>query len=293
MSTTPSAPAGAAANRESAVERWLARVTYEVFPAAGIEQRVAAELPVGSRVAVTHSPRHGVERSAEIACALADAGNEPVLHIAAKGTPSEQALEEVVARARAAGVAEAFVIGGDGERPLGPFGQAADLLEALLALPDTFPRVGVGAHPEGHPHASEPDLLAALLRKQRLGADYVATQMCFDAVAWLRWVATIRNAGVMLPLSVGVPGVVSRRKLVEIGIRAGAGPSLRALRGQRGFARLALGGGSYRPDELLGALAAGPCDATEGIDGLHLFTFNNLAPTVAWVERERRGRRRA
>lgn len=281
------------AAREDGFARWLGHVTYEVFPAAGIEERIAQELPAGSRVAVTHSPKHGVEHSCEIACALAARGYEPVLHMAAKGMPSQQALEEVAGRARAAGVAEAFVVGGDGERPLGPFGQAADLLEAALALPDAFPRIGVGGHPEGHPHASDADLLAALLRKQELGASYVATQMCFDADAWRRWAAAIAEAGVTLPLSVGVPGVVSRRKLLEIGIRAGAGPSLRALKGQKGFARRALGGGAYAPDELLGALDGGPGELTERIDSLHLFTFNNLAPTVEWVERMRLSRPQA
>ncbi len=237
---------------------WLGQVTYEVFPAAGIDASVAEHLPVGSRVAVTHSPKQGVERSCEIACALAARGYEPVLHVAAKGTPSQALLEDVVGRARAAGVEEAFVVGGDGEVPRGPFATAAELLAAVVALPDAFPRIGVAGHPEGHPHASAADLLAALVEKQRLGASYVATQMCFDAGAWVGWAARLEAAGVTLPLSVGVPGVVSRRKLLEIGVRAGAGPSLRALKGQRGFARRALGGGAYAPDELLDALDAHP-----------------------------------
>jgi methylenetetrahydrofolate reductase (NADPH) len=274
--------------RDGCFARWLQRVTYEIFPAAGIEERVAEELRVGSRVAVTHSPRHGIERSCEIACALAQRGYEPVLHMAAKGVPSQHLLEEVVGRAHEAGVAEAFVIGGDGERALGPFGQAAELLEATLALPDTFTRVGVGGHPEGHPAASAADLLTALRRKQRLGASYIATQMCFDADAWRAWAEAIAEQGVRLPLSVGAPGVVSRRRLLEIGIRAGAGPSLRALKGQKGFARRALGGGAYEPDELLGALADGPSQLADRINSLHLFTFNDLAPTVAWVEEQRR-----
>jgi methylenetetrahydrofolate reductase (NADPH) len=272
---------------ESNLARWVQHVTYEIFPAVGIESRVAEELPIGSRVAVTHSPRHGVEHSCEIACALAARGYEPVLHLAAKNVASMEVLEEVAGRARRAGVDEALVIGGDDERPLGPFAQAADLLEAILALADPFPRLGVGAHPEGHPKASDRELLAALLRKQQLGATYVATQMCFDADAWRHWTTMILEAGVTLPLSVGVPGVVSLRKLLEIAIRAGVGPSMRAIRGQRGFARRALGGASYAPDQLLGALAAGPKPLTERIESLHLFTFNNLAPTVAWVERTR------
>ncbi|HEX5146931.1 MAG TPA: methylenetetrahydrofolate reductase [Conexibacter sp.] len=264
---------------------WLANPTYEVFPAAGIEASVAEHLPAGSRVAITHSPRHGVARSAEIACALAAEGYEPVLHVAAKGTPSQALLEEVAGRARAAGVEEAFVVGGDGEAPSGPFANASELLAAIVALPDPFPRIGVGGHPEGHPHASEDDLLAALLEKQRLGASYVATQMCFDADAWRAWAARIEAAGVTLPLSVGVPGVVSRRKLLEIGIKAGAGPSLRALKGQKGFALRALGGGAYAPVELLSALAADPDEQTRRIESLHLFTFNSLDATVAWVQR--------
>jgi methylenetetrahydrofolate reductase (NADPH) len=266
---------------------WLRKLTYEVFPAAGIEDLILEHLPAGSRVAVTHSPKHGVVRSVEIAVALAQRGYEPVLHIAAKGTESQAQMEDVAGRARAAGVEEAFIVGGDGDAPKGPFANASELLAAIVALDDPFPRIGIGGHPEGHPHASEADLLAALQEKQRLGATYIATQMCFDADAWRDWAARIEAAGVTLPLSVGVPGVVSRRKLVEIGIKAGAGPSLRALKGQKGFARRALGGGAYSPDELLQALADGPQEQTARIESLHLFTFNSLDPTVAWVERMR------
>jgi methylenetetrahydrofolate reductase (NADPH) len=267
----------------SALGRWLEHVTFEIFPAAGIEDGVAEHLPRGSRVAVTHSPRHGVEHSLALATTLAASGYEPVLHIAAKGVASEQLLTDVLAELRRAEVREVFAIGGDQPEPLGPYGDATALVAAIRNGADPSLRIGVGAHPEGHPKASQSDLLHALQSKQRLGASYVATQMCFDAAGWCRWACEIEAAGVTLPLSVGVPGAVSRRKLMEIGIRAGAGPSLRALRSQRGFARRALTGGTYVPDDLLQDLAASPATQIQRIDALHVFTFNSLEATVAWL----------
>lgn len=265
------------------IAQWLEDPVFEVFPAPGIEGAVSECVPRGSRIAVTHSPRQGLVRSGDIAAELSDRGFEPVIHIAARGVPSLGALSAVVETVAGRGVREAFLIGGDQERPAGPYRDAADLLAAVNGLGRPFARIGVAGHPEGHPHVADSVLMDALLRKQDLGADYVATQMCFDAAAWADWAEAYAAAGVNLPLSVGVPGVVDRKKLLRIGIRAGAGPSLRALRAQKGFAKRALGGRSYSPGKLLMDLAALPGAHLDLVTSVHFFTFNNVRPTLAWA----------
>jgi methylenetetrahydrofolate reductase (NADPH) len=57
------------------------------------------------------------------------------------------------------------------------------------------------------------------------------------------------------------------------------GDSARFLTKNRGLLRILRPGG-YRPDRLIRRLAEVALDV--GVDGLHVFTFNQVASTVAW-----------
>ena len=137
--------------------------------------------------------------------------------------------------------------------------------------------VGVTAYPEGHPHIDDSTLLDALRRKNG-GADYMVTQLCFDPGVVVDWLAGVREAGVSLPVYVGVPGFVDRRRLLELSVRVGVGASVSFIRKQRGIRRFARRGSSVAA-ELLEAI--GPFVGREpGIAGVHFFTFNRLAETL-------------
>lgn len=78
-------------------------------------------------------------------------------------------------------------------------------------------------------------------------ATYVVSQMCFDAQAVLAWAGRAYRARVSLPLQVGIPAVVARRKLVRVAERIGVGGSVRFLgKHQHGLVRLLVPRG-YRP----------------------------------------------
>jgi methylenetetrahydrofolate reductase (NADPH) len=97
------------------------------------------------------------------------------------------------------------------------------------------------------------------------------------------WVADIRAAGVEMPVVVGLPGVVERRKLAEISLRTGVGSSLRYLRKHgRQIVTLARSR-RYDPTPLAEAVADHAADETLGIRGVHLFTFNQVEQTRDWV----------
>jgi len=267
----------------SALARLLEAPHYEVIPVNGIEEKVAA-LPKGATVTVTASPRHGIERTIDVSARLAGRGYRVVPHLAARMIADRGQLERIVAHLEAADIHEAFVIGGDASPPAGGYADAGDLLDELGALPHSLTRIGVGGYPEGHPLIPEADLLEALRRKQR-HADYIATQLCFDAQVLARWVLAIREAGIGLPVVVGLPGVVERRKLAEISLKTGVGASLRYLaRHGRQIATLARSR-HYDPTPLALALAARAEEADLGICGVHLFTFNQVEATEAWVRR--------
>jgi methylenetetrahydrofolate reductase (NADPH) len=140
----------------------------------------------------------------------------------------------------------------------------------------------VGGYPEGHPLVREAALLDALRRKQP-HAHYVVTQLCFDSDALTRWISSLREAGITLPIVVGLPGCVGRRKLAEVSLQVGVGASLRYLaRHRRQLAALARSR-TYDPTALAGAIAAHLDEPELRLQGVHLFTFNQVEATQRWL----------
>ena len=269
---------------QSALSLLLKEPRYEVIPVQGIEQKVAA-LPYGATVTVTASPAQGLDRTMDVSVALAARGFRVVPHFAARMVSGRSHLERLVQRVEGSGIREAFVVGGDADPPAGDYVDAGDLLEELAGLAHPFVRIGIGGYPEGHPLIPDQRLLEALLRKQPF-ATHLVTQLCFDADALATWVADIRAAGVELPVVVGLPGVVERRRLAEISLRTGVGASLRYLRKHgRQIVTLARSR-RYDPTPLAEALAVRAADESLGIRGAHLFTFNQVEQTRDWVAQQ-------
>lgn len=265
----------------SALSLLLKEPRYEVIPVRGIEQKVAA-LPYGATVTVTASPKLGMDRTLDVSTALAARGFQVVPHVAARMVAGRSHLERLVQRLEASRIREIFVIGGDADPPASVYADAGDLLEELAGLAHPFIRVGVGGYPEGHPLIADDRLLEALLRKQPF-ASHLVTQLCFDAGALAGWAQGIRAAGIDLPVVVGLPGVVERRKLAEISLRTGVGSSLRYLRKHgRQIVTLARSR-SYDPTPLAEAVAGYAGDPGLGLQGVHLFTFNQVEQTRNWV----------
>ena len=164
----------------------------------------------------------------------------------------------------------------------GFFGVPADL-NAIEDLGRRPPRVGVPSYPDGH-HRIATDVLWADLAAKRAHADYTVTQLCFDADLVSGFVAEARERGIDLPVVAGVPGVVDTARLLRISVRIGVADAVRFARSQRATAGSLLRPGRHRPDELVAALAADEAD----LAGLHLYTFNQIEPTVRWLSQARR-----
>ena len=111
---------------------------------------------------------------------------------------------------------------------------------------------------------------------------YCSTQMCFDAPRITSWLTAERTAGMSLPVHLGISGVVDRAKLLSIGVRLGIGQSLRYLRKNRRAVTRLMTAPHYDPNDLLVPLSAQMVELD--IRALHIFTFNQVAATVAWRE---------
>lgn len=259
---------------------------YELLPFSSADAEVAAlERPVV--LTMTCSPRHGIDHTVDAACDFAALGHTLVVHLAARTIRDAAHLDEILGRLADSGIGDIFVIGGDGE-PVGEFVSASELLPVIAAHDRRPTRLGIGAYPEGHP-AIGPAVLEAALRDKAELADYMTTQLCFDPKALVGWIRATRAAGIELPLYVGLPGPVDRRRLLEVSMRVGVGTSIRFLRKQPSIREL-LGRTEHAADRLMDVIVPLRRDPELGIAGLHFFTFNRLGATLAW-EAQRATRR--
>jgi methylenetetrahydrofolate reductase (NADPH) len=254
---------------------------YEILPfGKGPEQALQLGVPV--HLTVTTSPKHGIDRSVEVAERVRGAGHTVTLHVAARMVRSEEHLTEVLERTAAVGIDDLFVIGGDAPDPLGPFTSAGELLDVLVAHPRRPRTIGIGSYPEGHPLIA-PEVLDEVLEQKARVADYLVTQLCFDTKTLLAWLDGVRGRGIHLPLHLGAVGPIERTRLLEIATRIGVGPSLRFLRKQHGITQL-FRSPANSANRFFDQLQPRVGDPRYGIAGFHLFTFNDLTGTHAWYE---------
>jgi methylenetetrahydrofolate reductase (NADPH) len=252
---------------------------FEILPVGRGEQE-AAQLPGPEKLTVICSPRHGPDRSVAVARHLSDLGHAMTVHLAARMVRDRAHLDELLAGMARARVEDVFLIAGDATPPHGPYASAVDLLPVIAEHPQRPREIGIAGYPEGHPLVDPGGLADALEQKSPL-ASYITTQLCFDGEAVLAWLTETRERGVGLPVLVGLPGVVDRRRLLEVSMRIGVGPSLAYLRKQRGLRHL-LAPASITPDEVYDVLA--PCldDGELNLAGFHYYTFNQLLETWRW-----------
>lgn len=260
----------------------LWRPRYELIPMRGVEGAVEA-LPPGAVVTITASPTRGMEPTMQLAAQLVAAGHHAVPHLSARLVASRGHLDELLARMDELGIVEAFVIAGDAAEPAGPYAGAVELLETMNERGHGLQDVGISGYPERHPLLDDRTTVVAMTAKAS-HATYIVSQICYEPATIRAWITAVRQRGVTLPIHIGLPGVVERRRLLTLSLRVGLGDSVRYLSKQSETATRMLAG--YTPDELVHGLADLLADPTAGIAGWHLFTFNEVARTEAWRQHQ-------
>ncbi|WP_435133179.1 methylenetetrahydrofolate reductase [Actinacidiphila sp. bgisy144] len=261
--------------------RLLKEATIEVIPLKGAQEQILATAQ-DATVAVTCSPKFGLARTLEHCAVAAHSGRRVVPHLAARMVADRPALRDFVRRVADLGVTDLYVVGGDATVPVGRYADAAGLLDDLTSMEHPFTRIGIGCYPEGHPGIDDDRLWEALLRKQG-AATYLVSQMCFDAAALASWLAQARARGVTLPVRVGIAGPLKLAKLTELSLRIGVGQSLRFLAKQHGLVGNVLTGRAYDPAPLVRAVLATEPEGGGDIEGLHVFTFNQVPVFQTWL----------
>lgn len=265
------------------VEELVTAANVEVIPLRGADEKALA-IPPASTITITCSPKFGLERTLEHVIRARESGHRVVPHLAARMVEDEAQLQRFLGILSSVGVEDLYVVGGDGADPVGKYSEAFHILEAIQELDHDLQRIGVGCYPEGHPNIAEDELVDALQRKQPY-ADYMVSQLCFDAATLTGWLRTMRQAGITLPVRIGVAAPLQTRKLIELSLKIGVGSSVKFLTKQHGFVGNLLLGRSYTPESLISQIVEETGFDELGIEGLHLFSFNQIDATVEWQRR--------
>ena len=243
--------------------------------------RCSSTCPATGSITVTASPSKGLEATLDLAERLTGHGYGVVPHLAARMISGRSELSEIAERLTGKGISRVFVPGGDAE----PAGDYLDALGAargsgrlgrpfvhvgITGYPESHPTIArrpdravdVGQAPPRHPHRQQPDLRpgggprlaapapgpgghhAAAAGHPRPGRAHQAARRWRPGSAW--------------------------------GSRPASWPRTRAL--SPGWPRPAASPGERFLEKCAPALG----EPGALVEGLHVFTFNQIAETEAW-----------
>jgi len=246
-------------------------------------------LPPQTAVHVTHLLNVPLSQSLKAVSRLSQEGLQPVPHIAARDLTSATELENFLERASdETGLKQVMLIGGGVDKPKGPFKETMQVLETGLLDRFGISTIGVAGHPEGSPDIGDQALGDAMHRK----ADYarqndmrmhVVTQFFFDAAPVIEWEIRLREAGIELPIQVGLHGITTTKKLIWYGIKCGIGSSLKALTQQR--SRLLQLATVRDPGGLLLDIVLHNARTPQSLFAApHFFPLGGLTATAKWID---------
>jgi len=165
----------------------------------------------------------------------------------------------------------------------GEFHYASDLVAFIRAETGRDFHIEVAAYPEVHPQARSADAdLQAFATKVRAGADSAITQYFFNADAYARFVEDTRRLGLDVPVVPGIMPILGATQLMRFSDACGAEiPRWIRLRLQ-GYGDDVASIRAFGLD-----VVARLCQqlVAAGAPGLHFYTMNQSAPTLALCDR--------
>lgn len=251
-------------------------------------------LPSGTRIFLAHIDGTSERDMVATARRLCREGFAVTPHIPARSLADKSTLGELLSQYRhEADVTHALLLAGGAARQRGTFASSLDLIETGLFDKTGFQQLHFAGHPEGN-RDIDPDGLttqadAVLLTKQafsmRTDARIVlTTQFVFEAFAVLHWANRLAEAGIDLPIHVGLPGPAKLQTLMKYALTCGVGASISVLQKRaRDVRRLLL---PFEPDEIANELEAYKALHPEcRIEQFHMFPLGGIEAAAGWCSR--------
>lgn len=275
------------------VEAFLQDYSIEVMPRTAEKvEDFRALLPAGTRVYIAHIEGTPIEDMVATAKRIAGEGYAVMPHFPARIIKDKATLADWIARYQGeAGVDQALLLAGGVATPHGDYDSSMQLLESGLFGEAGFKRLHVAGHPEGNKDidadGSMTNVDAALRWKQAFSetsdADMaLATQFAFEAGPIIDWANGIKEAGIDIPVHIGIAGPAKLQTLIKFAIACGVGPSLKVLQKRAmDVTKLLL---PYEPTEVLAQLAAHKA-ANPGfnISHVHFFPLGGIKTNANWA----------
>lgn len=263
--------------------------SIEVSPKQAVENADLPGLfPQGTRVYITDVGTDSAETLTAGAKRIRDLGYSPVPHFASRRLTTKNALiERVKMMAGEAGISDVLVIGGGLDQPNGDFTSTMEVLETAKFDQHGITHIGVAGHPEGSPDFSEEVANEALRLKRdfalRTGARVrIVTQFGFDAEKFILWADTLKDAGIDLPVHLGVAGPAKITTLIKFAAMCGIGNSVSFLK-KRGSSLITLATG-FSPDSVVGPIEDHVNTAEQtAIRQIHVFPFGGVKKSAEWL----------
>jgi len=249
-------------------------------------------LPAGMRVYIAHIDGTPIEDMVATAKRLTEDGYAVMPHVPARLIRDKATLEHWISRyVNEAGVTQALLLAGGLNVPRGDLESSLQLLETGLFGRYGFKRLHVAGHPEGNKDIDKDGTTRLVDRALKFKQAYsensdaemaIVTQFAFDAGSITRWVERIADAGVTLPIHLGVAGPTKLQTLIKFAISCGVGPSLSVLqRRAMDLSKLLV---PYEPDEFLTEITNYKATHPQSlIDEIHVFPLGGIRASADWV----------
>lgn len=275
------------------IEAFLKDYSIEVMPRTAEKvEDFTALLPAQTRVYIAHIEGTPIEEMVATAKRLNADGYKVMPHFPARIIKDEATLADWIARYQGeADVRQALLLAGGVAQPHGDFDSSMQLLETGLFDKAGFTQLNVAGHPEGNkdidPDGSDANVMEALRWKQsfseRTDADMaLATQFAFEAGPIIAWADAVKDAGIDIPIHIGIAGPAKLQTLIKFAIACGVGPSLKVLQKRAmDVTKLLL---PYEPTDVLAELAAHKAAHPDfNITKVHFFPLGGIKTNANWA----------
>ena len=183
------------------------------------------------------------------------------------------------------GIAKIVALRGDlpsGMMSTGEFRYANELVEFIRHETDDYFQIHVAAYPEVHPQStSAGEDFKNFKRKVEAGADAAITQYFYNAEAYFYFVDTCEKNGIDIPIVPGIMPITQYSQLFRFSEMCGADIPRWMRKRLEGFGDDRLAVQAFGLD-----LVSNLCQRLleGGAPGLHFYTMNQAAPTLAILE---------
>ena len=277
-----------------AIKKFLDGFSVEVTPKAASKiENFEDYISSGTLVYIAHIEGTPIEEMVETAKKINDQGFCAMPHFPARIIKDKNVLEDWISRYKnEANVSNALLIAGGANKPYGEYDSSIQLIESELFDKADFNNLHIAGHPEGSmdidPDGSTTNVDQALSWKnefsKRTDANMaITTQFSFDATSVISWANNIKEAGIDIPVHIGIAGPAKLQTLLRYSIECGVGASIKIIQKRaKDLTKLLL---PYKPTNIITELATYKANNPSfNIEKVHFFPLGGIKQVSQFVK---------